>query len=452
MTLITEAGPAVTPMALVRTSELESWQSKKSATHRSWLTRQQFKAQSGQIAWLPDDSGHPASVVLGWDGNDDLATLGALPFLLPEGDYRIEQPLTRLQLIGWGLGAYRFDRYRAGLREPARLLIPAGHDADDLANTVAAVTLVRDLINIPAEDLKPSALADAAQQLADTHDAVCTLTVGEELLEKGYGAIHAVGRAADDEPRLIDIRWGDPSHPIVTLIGKGVCFDSGGLDLKPASGMRTMKKDMGGAAQVLGLAQMIMSAALPVQLRVLVPAVENAISGNAFRPGDVLQTYKGITVEVDNTDAEGRLVLCDALALAAEDDPELVLDFATLTGAARTAVGAEIAAMFCNDDKLANDLLACAEKADDAIWRLPLHAPYAHMLESKIADTTNSASSPYAGAITAALFLQKFIGDHAWAHFDVMAFNTRQRPGRPEGGEAMGVRAVFDYLRARYSS
>ncbi|MCB1684035.1 MAG: leucyl aminopeptidase family protein [Pseudomonadales bacterium] len=450
MALISEATTTPTPIQLVRTSDLSAWRESQSSAATAWLQRQQFKAEAGQFAWLPDSADQPASLVVGWDGKDNLSTLGGLPFLLPEGEYRIEQPLSALQLLGWGLGAYRFDRYRSGPREPARLLVPADQNADDLANTVAAVTLVRDLINLSAEDLKPSALAEAAQQLADTHGAQCTLTVGDELLEKGYGAIHAVGRAADDAPRLIDFSWGKSEHPRITLIGKGVCFDSGGLDLKPANNMRTMKKDMGGAAQVLGLAQMIMSADLPVRLRVLIPAVENAISGNAFRPGDVLQTYKGITVEVDNTDAEGRLVLCDALAIAAEDKPALVVDFATLTGAARSAVGAEVAAMFCNDDKLASELSELGAAVDDALWRLPLHQPYGYLLESKVADCVNSTGTPFAGAITAALFLEKFIGEHPWVHFDIMAFNTRARPGRPEGGEAMAVRAVFEYLRKRY--
>jgi leucyl aminopeptidase len=249
---------------------------------------------------------------------------------------------------------------------------------------------------------------------------------------------------------LLDLQWGDAAHPKVTLVGKGVTFDSGGLDIKPASGMRTMEKDMGGAANVLGLAQLIMASGLPVSLRVLIPAVENAISGNAYRPGDIIQTYKGLSVEVDNTDAEGRLVMCDALALAAEEKPELILDFSTLTGSARSAVGAEIACMFSNDDEVAAGLLAGAGRVGDPVWRMPLHAPYQYMLESKVADTVNSASLPYGGAITAALFLEKFVADVPWAHFDIMAFNIRARPGRPEGGEAMGVRAAFDYLKGRY--
>jgi len=389
-------------------------------------------------------------VVVGWDGEDDFAVLGGLPFQLPEGVYELASPATPLQLLGWGLGAYCFDRFKMPERPPAELLLPTDAPADALGNQVNAIRLVRDLINLPAEELKPSRLAEEAVQVADSHEAEVSVVVGDELLDAGFNTIHAVGRAADDPPRLIDIRWGDPEHPKVSLIGKGVCFDSGGLDIKPASGMRTMKKDMGGAANVLGLAQLIMASHLPVRLRVLIPAVENAISGNAYRPGDVIQTYQGLTVEVDNTDAEGRLVMCDALALAAEEKPELMLDYSTLTGSARSAVGAELACMFANDDALAAGLTAGSGKAADPIWRMPLHAPYNYMLESKVADTVNSASLPYGGAITAALFLEKFVADIPWAHFDIMAFNIRSRPGRPEGGEAMGVRAAFEYLSERF--
>jgi leucyl aminopeptidase len=316
--------------------------------------------------------------------------------------------------------------------------------------TISSVTLARDLINTPAGDLLPSTLAAAVQRVAAEFDAHFSVTVGDELIQAGHGAIHAVGRASVDAPRLADLSWGDPSHPHVVLIGKGVCFDSGGLDIKPAAGMRSMKKDMGGAAIALGLARLIMANRLPVHLRLLIPAVENAIAGNAFRPGDVLRTHKGITVEIDNTDAEGRLVLCDALSLAVTQDPVLVVDYATLTGAARTAVGPEIAAMFTNDDTVAAGIEAAARRTDDAVWRLPLHADYAPMLKSTIADTVNSAASPYAGAITAALFLEKFVDSTPWVHFDVMAWNVRDRPGRPEGGEAMALRAVFDYLASRF--
>ena len=294
-------------------------------------------------------------------------------------------------------------------------------------------------------------MADEIRQVADAHAAECRIVAGGDLLREGFNAIHAVGRAAADPPCLVGVRWGEPDRPLVAILGKGVCFDSGGLDIKTASGMRTMKKDMGGAAVALGLAQLIMSEDLPVRLRLLIPAVENAIAGNAYRPGDILDTHAGISVEVDNTDAEGRLILCDALSLAAEEEPELIVDFATLTGAARVAVGTEVSAMFCNDEAIAAGIAAAGRAVDDPVWPMPLHDGYGHLLESKVADTLNSADTAYAGAITAALFLRKFVGAIPWAHFDIMAYNVRTRPGRPEGGEAMAMRAVFQYLEERYA-
>jgi len=451
MSLINEATATPTTVQLVRTDEFESGSAAHSDTTREWLARMQFEAKSGQHAWLQDALDEPPKLLVGWDGNDNLATLGHLPYQLPEGEYTLASPVTELQLLGWGLGAYRFTHYKAAKRAPATLVIPADADNDNLHNAVAAISLVRDLINIPAGDLPPSALAAEAAQLANAFDAECSITVGDDLLSAGFDAIHTVGRAAEDAPRLVDISWGEPANPKVTLIGKGVCFDSGGLDLKPAAGMRSMKKDMGGAAHVLGLAQLIMSAKLPVRLRVLIAAVENAVAGNAYRPGDVIRTYNGLTVEVDNTDAEGRLVMCDALALAAETKPEVIFDFSTLTGSARSAVGPEIAAMFSNDDDIAAALHAIGARVDDPVWRLPLHHGYAHMLDSKVADVVNSAASSYAGAITAALFLEKFVARIPWVHFDLMAFNIRNRPGHPEGGEAMAVRASFEYLKQKYA-
>ncbi len=449
--LITATDEPVTPIRLVRTENLTTWLESLSESERRWAKSSGFEAKPGQSTWLPDDAGHPAVVAAGWSGQDSLETLGGLPLSLPEGVYQVEDPVSELQLLGWAVGAYQYQRYREASRAPARLLLPAGQNAARLAAFAAATNLVRDLINTPAQDMQPSHLAAEAAQLARLHGAECSVTVGEELLDRNLFAIHAVGRAAHDAPRLIDIRWGDESHPPLVLVGKGVCFDSGGLDLKPASAMRTMKKDMGGAAHALGLAQLVMTLGLPVRLRVLIPAVENAVSGNAFRPGDVLPTYKGLTVEIDNTDAEGRLVLCDALALAAEESPALIVDFATLTGAARSAVGAEIAAMFGTDDAVASAIAQAGDACDDPVWRMPLHQPYNFMLESKVADLVNSAASPYAGAVTAALFLQRFVGEAPWVHFDIMAFNTRPRPGRPEGGEAMGMRAVYRYLEERFA-
>jgi leucyl aminopeptidase len=439
-----------TRIQLVQTDDLKDWLATLSPEQQAWLKRQDFAAKSGQFAWYEDPQGE--LVAVGWDGKDNLSTLGALPLQLPKGDYTLLTDMTDLQIMGWGLGAYQFTRYKTPEREPAQLVIPQRNNPHTIIATVEAVYLTRNLINTSAQDMAPSHLQAEVEALADTFGGTCHTSVGDALLDNNCGAIHAVGRAADDEPRLIDLQWGDPQHPKVTLVGKGVTFDSGGLDIKPAAGMRLMKKDMGGAATVIGLAYLIMATELPVRLRLLVPAAENAIAGNAFRPGDVLHTHKGLTVEIDNTDAEGRLLLCDALSIACEDKPEVIFDYATLTGSARSAVGAEVAAMFCNDDTLAAQLHACGGAADDPVWRMPLHDAYNFMLESRVADLVNSAASPYAGAITAALFLQNFVTDTKWTHFDINAFNTRSRPGRPEGGEAMALRTVYNYLDTSYGT
>ncbi len=445
---ITESDQA-TPVRLVAADSDESWRLDFSEAQLAWLSRQSFNAKPGQIAWIEETQ--DAVVLVGWDGKDNLASLGHLPLQLPEGDYVLDNQVTNLQLIGWGLGGYQFTRYKNAKRQPARLVLPEANDGDLIVNSTVAVALTRDLINTGAQDMAPSHLQAEVQALADTFEASCQITVGDALLDNNCGAIHAVGRAAEDPPCLIDLQWGDETHPKVTLVGKGVTFDSGGLDIKPANAMRLMKKDMGGAATVIGLAYLIMAQNLPVRLRLLVPAAENAIAGNAFRPGDVLHTHKGLTVEIDNTDAEGRLLLCDALSIACEDKPQLIFDYATLTGSARSAVGAEIAAMFCNDDDLANAVSRHGNSHDDPVWRMPLHGGYNHMLDSKVADVVNSAASPYAGAITAALFLQKFVSDTRWMHFDIMAFNTRNRAGRPEGGEAMALRAVYGFLQETFA-
>lgn len=438
-------------LELVTPSDLEPWLANLTAAQKNQAQQQQFKAASGDLLWFHEADGSTTKVVAGWSGKENLAALGHLPTLLPQGNFQTDQVLSDLQVLGWGLGAYQFNRYRDATRAPANLVLADSAQAERVQADVVAVATVRDLINTPAGDMLPSDLQTAAQEIADANGAAMQTLVGDALLNAGLRTIHAVGRAATDAPRLIDFTWGDESHPKVTLVGKGVCFDSGGLNIKPAGGMRTMKKDMGGAAQVLGLAQLIMSRNLSVRLRVLIPAVENAIAGNAYRPGDIIETYAGLTVEIDNTDAEGRLVLCDALALAIEEEPELMVDYATLTGAARVAVGTEIAAMFCTDNALAAELHNQGEQQDDALWRLPLHSGYDHMLKSSVADVVNSASSGFAGATTAALFLQKFVGDTTWVHFDVMAFNTRSRPGHPEGGEAMGIRAMAAYIEERWS-
>ena len=398
----------------------------------------------------------PGAVVVGTGEGAGLATLGDLPHRLAEGDYRLDfhththtHPDTRYRLLlGWGLGAYRFVRYKPADRPAARLLIDP--EDEPVLDEVEAVALCRDLVNTPAGDLLPHDLEHEARTLASACDMQVAVTTGADLLRENFRVIHAVGRASASEPRLIDLRWGDPAHPRVTLVGKGVCFDSGGLDLKSATGMRWMKKDMGGAAHVLGLARLIATRRLPVALRVLVPAVENAVASNAYRPGDVLRAYDGTTIEVDNTDAEGRLILCDALALARQEESELIVDFATLTGAARVALGTELPAMFATHDAVAQGISDAGQRCEDPVWRLPLHAPYRNLLDSGIADVVNAPATPQGGAITAALFLERFVGDTPWVHFDIMAWNQRARPGHPVGGEAMGLRAVHGYLADRY--
>ncbi len=353
---------------------------------------------------------------------------------------------------GWALGGYRFERYKSTkARKLPTLVWPARADKARANAMAESISLVRDLINTPAEDMGPSELAAAARALGRSHKADVKVITGDALLKQNYPTIHAVGRASDDAPRLIDLTWGRKSDPKVTLVGKGVCFDTGGLDLKPAAGMLRMKKDMGGGAHALGLAHLIMALKLRVRLRVLVPAVENNVAGNAFRPLDVITTRKGITVEIGNTDAEGRLVLCDALVEADSENPDLILDFATLTGAARVALGTDLPALFCNNDKLAADLAKAGDAVEDPMWRLPLWRPYRQLLESKVADINNVSEGGFGGAITAALYLQEFVKDTTpWAHFDMMAWNVAGKPGRPAGGEAQALRAVFEMLEKRY--
>ena len=452
--LVQKASAGAVPLHCFRQAEFAEHLDSLPSRQAAWVRANGFTAAAGQLCLLPDDKGGLERVLYGRDQDLGFWGFGALPGrlpILPGGSrsprpYRLEgltaQEMRRAALA-WALGCYRFGRYRKAEGMKPRLLLANGADLAAVKREVSAIFLVRDLINTPAEDLGPAELAGAARDLAKRHGARCKVTVGKTLLQQNYPAVHTVGRASSRAPRLIDLKWGR-SGPKVTLVGKGVCFDSGGLDIKSASGMLYMKKDMGGAAHVLGLASMIMEAKLPLQLRALVPAVENSISGNAFRPLDVIATRKGLRVEVGNTDAEGRLILCDALTEADSDDPDLILDFATLTGAARVALGTELPALFCNDDKLAEKLLAQSASEEDPLWRLPLHRPYRRLLDSQVADLNNVSSGGYGGAITAALFLQEFVRDKTpWAHIDLMAWNTSSRPGRPEGGEAMGLRAAF---------
>jgi leucyl aminopeptidase len=420
----------------------------------AWLGATGFSGAAGEVAVIPDGKGAVASVLFGLGTGERIPSLlpGKLPGALPPGTYRLGQGFDdpALAALAFALGAYRFTRYRKDNAEPRRLMIPAKVDAADIVRIADGVTLARDLVNTAANDLGPAELAEAARTLGTRYGATVTEIVGDALLAKGFPLVHAVGAAATAgrAPRLVDLVWGEASHPKITIVGKGVCFDTGGLDIKPSSGMLLMKKDMGGAANALGLAHMIMDANLPIRLRVIIPAVENAISGAAFRPGDVFGSRKGLTVEIGNTDAEGRLVLADALTLAGEESPDLIVDLATLTGAARVALGPEVVPIYTADDVLAADLTRHGTAVADPVWRMPLWAPYASMLESKVADINNAGSSPFAGSITAALFLSRFVPESArWLHADIFAWNPSTKPGKPEGGEAQAIRALYALLK-----
>lgn len=444
---LVEDDPKAIPITAVPRADYDGWLAAQEAPLAAWLKNSGFRAQMGAFSLVPGTDGKVDRVILVIDEEEPIWSFAGLPAALPAEVYALDQGLrpaaASRAALGWALGCYAFTRYKQNGRDYARLVWPKSADQSQVTHTAEAIALVRDLVNTPANDMGPAQLAEAARALAKEHRAKCNVIIGDTLLRRNYPAIHAVGRAAAEEPRLIDLRWGGKG-PKVTLVGKGVCFDSGGLDLKPAAGMKLMKKDMGGAAHVLGLASLIMAEQLPVQLRVLIPAVENAVAGNAFRPLDVLQTRKGLTVEVGNTDAEGRLVLCDALAEADGEAPDLLIDFATLTGAARVALGPDVPALFCNDDKLAGLILRTSAAEGDPLWRLPLHKGYRPGLESKVADLNNISNSPYGGAIVAALFLENFVSPGTrWAHLDVMAWNVAPKAGRPEGGEAMGLRAVY---------
>jgi leucyl aminopeptidase len=448
------AGKAI-PITPVTAQQLKAWLKAQRKSVRKWVEGIGFDGKPGSHALVPGADGAPGRVLVGVEAKPDIWSYGALPKALPRGTYRIDAKLTSAvatrAALGWALGGYAFARYK---KQPAvaRLVWPEGADRAAVERATTAAFLVRDLVNTPADDMGPAELAAAAEAVARAHDAKLKVTVGDQLLGANYPLVHAVGRASVRAPRLVDLRWGGRG-PRITLVGKGVCFDSGGLDLKPASGMLLMKKDMGGAAHVLALAQMIMAANLPVRLRLLIPAVENSVSGNAFHPLDVIRSRKGLTVEIGNTDAEGRLILCDALAEACTDEPDLIVDCATLTGAARVALGPELPVLFSNDDGTADALLRCGLEEDDPLWRLPLHKPYRRMLDSKVADINNVSESSYAGAITAALFLNEFVDPAIpWVHIDMMAWNPAARPGRPEGAEAQGLRALYALVAEKAAS
>jgi leucyl aminopeptidase len=449
------------PLWLMHEDEIEAWRQTQSPFARQWLSEQNFKAEKHRVALLPDASGGLAAAIGGLgkrQGELSLWHSAGLVERLPARRFRLAQEFTPLEAtqlcLGFAYGAYRFERYRPARNEAATLEAPANADMSYVLNAAESLRMARDWINTPAADLGPAELAAAARQLAERHGALFKEWAGEELLAANFPAIHAVGRASSGAPRLVELRWTPPGGddwPRVTLVGKGVCFDSGGLDIKPGAGMALMKKDMGGAAVALALAHLLMSAKIRARLRVLVPAVENAISGNAYRPGDVLATRKGLTVEVGNTDAEGRLVLCDALAFADTERPDLLIDFATLTGAARVALGPELPALFGNDEGVVHDLARAAALEHDPLWPMPLWAGYEDELTSKIADLNNVAAGGFAGAIFGALFLKRFVTESPrWLHIDLYAWNPKDRPGRGVGAEAQALRGTYRYLVERY--
>jgi leucyl aminopeptidase len=441
------------PIWFVTTATWSDIRERLDAASKAFAEGAGFEPKAGRHLLLPGKKGL-GGVLFGLENADGLTDRflpGRLAQMLPDGTYRFanEPHDARLAALAVALGTYKFTRYRKSEPGDIKLDLPQSIDREELDFIVEGVRLARDLINTPANDMGPEELEAAARKLATLHDAKFKAIVGDDLLKENFPLIHAVGRAAARAPRLLDFTWGSDKHPRVTLVGKGVCFDTGGLDIKPESGMLNMKKDMGGAATALALAHMIMSRKLKVRLRVLIPAVENSIAGGSFRPRDIYTSRKGITVEIGNTDAEGRLVLADALALADEDKPELIIDFATLTGAARVALGPDLPAFFTDDDALANELMASGAAENDPVWRLPLWRPYEAMLESKVADT-NNVGGGQGGAITAALFMRRFVTAKSWLHFDIFAWTASAKPGRPEGGECQTARALYALLAARY--
>jgi leucyl aminopeptidase len=459
MPSVFETAPATAPISIFFATR-STWEGIRDALPspaRQFAAANGFAAKPGTCLTLPGPDGQIAQVLFGLEEasgkSRDPFRPGALPGLLPPGLYRFGNAPhdSRLAALAFALGSYRFNRYRRGDVPEVRLVPPDGIDVVDVERMAEAVQLARDLINTPSNDMGPEQLAEAAQHLAGRFGAEFNCLVGDELAQQNFPLIHAVGMASPRVPRLIDVRWGDPGHPRVTLVGKGVCFDTGGLDLKPSSSMLIMKKDMGGAASVLALAQMVMDARLKVRLRVLIPAVENAVAGNAFRPLDIFKSRKGLTVEIGNTDAEGRLVLADALALADEETPDLLIDLGTLTGAARVALGPELPPFYTNDESLAADVARCAARENDPLWRLPLWPAYDSWLDSKVANVNNAPSGAFAGSITCALFLQRFVEDaKSWLHVDIYGWTPSAKPARPEGGECQAARAIYKLLGERY--
>ena len=462
MTYTTENKNSI-PLIPLDKNTFEVFIKSQSKFESSWIKNTEFKAKAEEFCIVPNQAGAIEKVLIGVSENiqkcagECMWSIAALPKQLPIGQYHLESAWAEEEqiqaAIGWGLGDYSFNFFKADfLEQKDKAVLNVSEKQLDRINAfVDSFTLVRDMVNTPPNHMMPQDISALAVELSEQHGAEFNEIVGDDLIAQNFPAIHAVGRASAHPPRLVTLHWGDESHPLLCLVGKGVCFDTGGLDLKPSKFMRYMKKDMGGAAHALGLAHLIMSLNLPVRLEVLIPTVDNAISSDAYRPGDIIDTRAHKTVEIDNTDAEGRVILCDALTLACEDAPDLIIDFATLTGAARVAVGTEIPALFSNSESLLSGLQEASKKSGELIWPLPLHKAYRYQLDSAVADITNSSAEGYAGAITAALYLNEFVDDDTeWAHFDLNAWNTRERGGRPKGGEAMGLLAVFEYLQQRY--
>ena len=448
----TDSAAGARPLYLVGREQLAAWRDRQPRSLGQWMEANRFEAAAGSLLVLPGNDGI-AGAILGVGDHGDPYSYAHAPYALPEGDWIVdgacEDGARRALQLGWGLGSYRFARYRKPLRPPARLVV--AEPDPETADVLAACLRVRELVDTPTEHMGPEQLHAEVEALAAGHGARFNAVVGDDLLTQGFPAIHAVGRASHRAPRLLELEWGDPAHPSLAIVGKGVCFDTGGLNIKTGDGMRNMKKDMGGSAHAIALAGLVMARRLPVHLTLLVPAVENAIGPLSYRPGEVVATRKGVAVEIDNTDAEGRMVLCDALAYACERSPRLLLDFATLTGAARVALGPDLPALYASDDAVAAQWVDAGARVRDPVWRMPLWRPYLRYLTSHVADIANSGPTRMAGSITAALYLERFVAEgQPWAHLDVYAWNDNDRPGRPCGGEAQGLRSAWAMLKQRF--
>jgi leucyl aminopeptidase len=445
-----DASAAALPLHVIDRARAPQWRDGLPDTARAWVDAQGFDASPGTATVLPGDDGRATAALLAVGDALDPFAYAHAPQALPACDWALAHVLPDAErealMLGWGLGSYRFNRYTAAKRAPARLAVDAA--PDEVRDVLAACVRVRDLVNTPTQHMGPDELERTACEIGEVHGARIKVVSGDDLVEQNFPAIHAVGRASHRAPRLIRLDWGDAAHPHVAIVGKGVCFDTGGLNIKAGEGMRNMKKDMGGAAHAIALAELLMARRVPLRITLLVPAVENAIGPDALRPGEVIATRSGLHVEIDNTDAEGRLILGDALAHAAEDSPALLIDFATLTGAARIALGPDLPALFSNDDAHAGALLQASGEVRDPLWRMPLWQPYWRYLSSGIADFANSGPSRMAGSVTAALYLERFVPKgQPWLHMDTYSWNDADRPGRPAGGEAQGLRAVYAWLR-----